>query len=78
MAEPHIAQKRSYKIEMEPGTYAWCACGLSKGQPFCDGSHKGTEFSPLVVKVEEKKLVSWCGCKHAKTKPFCDHTHRQL
>ena len=63
---------------MEPGTYAWCACGLSKGQPFCDGSHKGTEFSPLVVKVEEKKLVSWCGCKHAKTKPFCDHTHRQL
>ena len=78
MAEPFIAQKKSYKIEMEPGAYAWCACGLSKGQPFCDGSHKGTEFSPLVVKVEEKKLVSWCGCEHAKTKPFCDHTHRQL
>jgi CDGSH-type Zn-finger protein len=78
MAEPVIAQKKSYKLEMETGTYAWCACGSSKSQPFCDGSHKGTEFQPLVVKIAEKKLVSWCGCKHAKTKPFCDHTHRQL
>jgi len=78
MAEPKIAQKSPYVLEVEPGTYAWCRCGLSQKQPYCDGSHKGTGFSPEVVQIEEKKTVAWCGCKHTKTPPFCDGTHSSL
>ncbi|HEX9758814.1 MAG TPA: CDGSH iron-sulfur domain-containing protein [Nitrospiria bacterium] len=78
MAEPKIAQKSPYVLEVEPGTYAWCRCGLSQKQPYCDGSHKGTGMSPEVVQIEEKKTVAWCGCKHTKTPPFCDGTHSSL
>ena len=46
---PKIAQKAPYPIEVEAGkSYFWCACGESKNQPFCDGSHKGTSFTPAV------------------------------
>ena len=78
MAEPHIPQKFPYVLEVQPGTYAWCACGLSKNQPYCDGSHRTTEFRPVVAKIEEKKRVAWCGCKHSGNKPFCDGTHKTL
>jgi len=78
MSEAEIPQKKPYVQEIEPGTYAWCACGKSATQPFCDGSHQGTDFRPNVVKIEEKKMVAWCGCKQTKTPPFCDGTHSQL
>ncbi len=73
-----IAQKSPYAQEMQPGTYAWCACGESKNQPFCDGSHQGTQYRPIVVKIEETKIITWCGCKQSKNAPYCDGTHRQL
>ena len=78
MAEPNIAQKGPYRMKMEPGKYYWCACGKSSNQPFCNGSHKGTEFSPVMVEITEDKQVSWCGCKKSGNKPFCDGTHHNL
>ncbi|MEQ1775190.1 MAG: CDGSH iron-sulfur domain-containing protein [Burkholderiales bacterium] len=78
MAEPHCAQKAPYAVDLAPGDYWWCACGLSKKQPFCDGSHKTTEFTPMkftVTKAEKKWL---CGCKRTKNAPFCDGTHKSL
>jgi CDGSH-type Zn-finger protein len=63
---------------MEPGTYWWCACGRSKTQPFCDGSHKGSGFTPEKVEIGEARTVAWCGCKHSGTKPMCDGTHSTL
>lgn len=78
MSKPKIAQKKPYVMDMEPGTYAWCACGKSKNQPFCDGSHKGSEFSPLIKKLEAPAKVAWCGCKQTKTPPFCDGSHTKL
>ncbi|MGD9929009.1 MAG: CDGSH iron-sulfur domain-containing protein [Mangrovibacterium sp.] len=78
MKKGKIAEKSPVMMEMEPGTYWWCACGQSKNQPFCDGSHKGTEFSPKEVKIEEKQTVFWCRCKQTDNPPFCDGSHRDL
>lgn len=76
---PHIAQKAPYAVELEGGkTYFWCACGQSKNQPFCDGSHKGTSFVPTKVSVEETKTAYLCGCKNSKNGAFCDGTHKSL
>ena len=78
MANPEIAQKAPYVKELEAGTYWWCACGKSKTQPFCDGSHKGGEFTPVKVELAEKTRVFLCGCKHSANKPFCDGAHKKL
>ena len=79
MADPIvIPQPAPYVMDMEPGTYYWCQCGRSKTQPFCDGSHTGTDVSPIEVEIKEKKKVAWCGCKHSKKSPFCDGSHSRL
>ena len=78
MAAPKIAQKSPYVVELEPKKYAWCACGQSNNQPYCDGSHKGSEFSPIIVDVAESKKVALCGCKQSGNKPHCDGTHKSL
>lgn len=78
MSEPNIAQKSPFVQRVEPGTYFWCACGRSKGQPFCDGSHKGGEFTPVRVEITVAKTVAWCGCKHSGHGHACDGTHKTL
>ena len=76
---PVIAQKEPYRLEVEAGkSYWWCACGKSAKQPFCDGSHKGTGFSPVEFKPEAAGIVSFCGCKRSAKAPRCDGTHRTL
>lgn len=78
MNQPEIAQKSPYSLELAPGTYYWCACGRSKSQPFCDGSHKGTSFTPVKLEIGQITQVALCGCKHSKNRPFCDGSHTQL
>ncbi|PMB37087.1 CDGSH iron-sulfur domain-containing protein [Schleiferia thermophila] len=78
MNTPEIAQKSPYILELQPGKYWWCACGKSSKQPFCDGSHKGSAFRPVVLEIEEPAKVALCGCKHSAHAPKCDGTHRNL
>lgn len=79
MNNPKIAQKSPIPVEVEAGkSYWWCACGRSKGQPFCDGSHQGTEFSPVEYKAESDGTVYFCGCKHTGNGVLCDGSHQKL
>jgi len=81
MKKPHkpiIVQLRSLKMDMEPGTYFWCSCGKSNKQPFCDGSHKGTNFKPEKIVIEQSRKVAWCMCRHSEKRAICDHKHREL
>jgi len=73
-----IAAKEPKIMELEPGTYYWCSCGKSANQPFCDGAHKGSEFTPQQFEITEKKVVALCQCKQSKKAPFCDGAHTQL
>lgn len=76
--EAIIAAKEPAVLELEPGTYYWCSCGKSANQPFCDGSHKGTEFTPQVIEITKKKKVALCQCKRSKNGAFCDGSHTKL
>jgi len=78
MAEPACPQKLPYVLDLVPGDYWWCACGLSKNQPFCDGSHKGGPFTPVKFTVAKAEKLALCGCKKTHTPPFCDGTHKSL
>lgn len=78
MNEPKIAATTPIALELPAGDHWWCACGLSSKQPFCDGSHKGTGFSPAKFTLAEPKKVWLCQCKHSGTAPFCDGSHKHL
>ncbi len=79
MNEPVIAQKAPIEAEVEEGkTYFWCACGRSANQPFCDGSHKGTEFTPIQYEAAKSEKVFFCCCKNSANAPLCDGTHATL
>lgn len=78
MTEPTIADTTPSVLELEPGTYYWCRCGRSTNQPWCDGSHAGTDFEPMPVEIQEKKKYALCRCKHTVNSPFCDGSHKRL
>ncbi len=79
MSSPTIAKRLPIPVDVEAGKdYFWCACGDSKNQPFCDGSHKGTEFVPLKWTATETEKTFFCACKHTANAPFCDGTHGTL
>ena len=79
MSEPAMPQKAPFKVEVTAGKACWwCACGRSKNQPFCDGSHKGSAFSPVKFAAETDGAVYFCGCKRTANQPLCDGTHKTV
>jgi len=73
------AQKSPYGVTVEAGKqYWWCACGRSKTQPYCDGSHKAVGMAPISFTAEKSQQVWLCGCKSTKGQPFCDGTHSKI
>lgn len=77
MANPERASDTPYAVEIEEGkNYWWCSCGQSSKQPFCDGSHKGGEFTPVKYEADESKKVFFCGCKATANQPLCDGAHK--
>jgi len=77
--KPIVAETFPIAVELEAGKkYAWCTCGQSTKQPFCDGSHKETEFTPQAWVAPESKKVFFCACKRSENTPLCDGSHSKL
>ena len=76
MNQPVRAADSPFGVDVEEGkSYFWCACGKSSNQPYCDGSHKGSEFSPVKYTAEKSGKVYFCGCKQTGNQPLCDGSH---
>ena len=79
MTNPIISDNKPAKVDLnKESEYYFCACGRSKNQPFCDGSHAGTAFKPKAFKVDEDGKAYLCTCKHTRNPPYCDGSHKQF
>lgn len=79
MKNPIIADNKPVKVNLSKGLeYHFCTCGKSQSQPFCDGSHAGTAFTPRVIVSENEGAAYLCACKHTRNTPFCDGAHMQF
>lgn len=77
--KPEIAGKSPVTITLKTDeNYAWCSCGKSANQPWCNGSHKETNFKPLIFSSDEIKNIVICMCKHTQNPPYCDGSHVNL
>ncbi len=79
MTKGAVAEKQPIAVDVEAGkTYFWCSCGKSSKQPFCDGSHKGSDFAPMKWEADAKGTKYFCACKQTNGQPFCDGSHKAL
>lgn len=79
MAKGEIAARSPIPVDVEAGkSYFWCTCGKSSKQPFCDGSHKETEFTPMKWTAEKDGKKFFCACKQTDGSPFCDGSHSKV
>ena len=79
MSERVVARAEPFEVALVAGkNYAWCACGRSGKQPFCDGAHKDTTIRPVVFTAEKSETAWLCGCKRTGSEPRCDGTHNAL
>ena len=78
MSEAKTVDTKPVVLDLDPGTYYWCACGHSAKHPFCDGAHKAVGMHPLKFEVAEAKKVALCACKHTTGQPFCDGSHTKI
>ncbi len=79
MSNPIIADNKPIAVTLKQGeAYYFCACGRSSNQPFCDGSHKGTSFTPKAFTADKDEEAYLCQCKHTNNAPFCDGTHKKF
>jgi CDGSH iron-sulfur domain-containing protein 3 len=78
LAEPKIVDKKPIVMTLEAGKYFWCSCGLSENQPFCNGAHKGTSFTPVKFELSESTKIPLCLCKYTSGAPKCDGSHLKL
>jgi CDGSH-type Zn-finger protein len=77
MELPKRAGETPVAVELEAGNkYAWCTCGLSENQPYCNGAHKGSGMAPQVFTAEKTETKYLCACKSTKNGPFCDGSHK--
>ena len=79
MNKPIVADNKPVQVRLKKGDeYYFCACGRSQNQPFCDGSHAGTDFKPKAFTAQESGDAYLCQCKHTANSPFCDGSHKQF
>jgi CDGSH-type Zn-finger protein len=78
MDKPKVAGRKPALLDLEPGTYYFCSCGLSAKQPFCDGSHRGSSFAPRAFEVEEACKMALCTCKQSGNGHLCDGSHKSV
>jgi len=79
MSKPTVAQASPCIVELEEAKeYWWCTCGLSKAQPFCDGSHQGTDFEPMAFVADKSGKRGLCACKQTQNPPYCDGAHKDV
>ena len=79
MEKAEVAGKVPQMVKVEESkTYAWCACGKSENQPWCNGAHKGSGFSPKVFQAEASQTAAMCMCKLTSNPPYCDGSHKSL
>ncbi|MEC9477094.1 MAG: CDGSH iron-sulfur domain-containing protein [Planctomycetota bacterium] len=76
--QPKVVDTKPVVMEIEAGTYSWCACGKSANHPFCDGSHAGSGMAPVRFEVAETGKVALCACKITAGAPFCDGSHSSI
>ena len=79
MKNPIVADNKPVKVQLSKGQeYHFCTCGRSRSQPFCDGSHVDTPFTPRVIVADKDREAYLCACKHTRNAPYCDGSHKQF